>query len=229
MARLAEYMHDLATLLGQVERVHFNRLEHGSVALIQDIEEPAYPKVRERLAGIEHGDAAPDALKAFRNLDNRLAQDNAVATLSSTGNTAEIIRFPGRDRPTPPTYGSFRQQGSLDGQLVWIGGVDETAHATLQDRDRTWKCRMRREMAREMRQYLYEQPLRVYGEGRWRRTSDGQWILERFTVSDFEVLDSSPWTSIVERLRTIQGSQWQYVNDLSAELERLRATNEEPH
>jgi hypothetical protein len=38
MSRLAEYMADLATLLGEQERVHFARLENGSTALVHTIE-----------------------------------------------------------------------------------------------------------------------------------------------------------------------------------------------
>jgi hypothetical protein len=206
MARLADYMQDLAALLGEVAHVHFKRLDGGSVALVQDIEQPAYASVRTRLQSLERGEPAPDVVKAFNSLDARLAQDNAVGTLTCGADGVEVVRFPGRERPQPLKYGSFRQQGSLDGQLVRLGGKDKTAHATLQDGDRVWTCEMSRDLARDMREHLYEQPLRVHGEGRWRRSQVGDWTLERFVATHFEVLDPATWPDTVARLRSIGGS-----------------------
>ena len=46
MARLAEYMSDLAVLFGNRENVHFVQLEPGSTTLLQRIEYEAVPKVK---------------------------------------------------------------------------------------------------------------------------------------------------------------------------------------
>ena len=227
MARLAEYMADLALLLGEVERVHFVRLDAGSIALIQTVDEAAYPKIRERIRGVHSGDACADALKAFGNLDRRLAQDNAVGTLSGDDGD-EVVHFPGRERPTPLTYGSFRQQGSLEGVLIRIGGKDASVHATLQDGDQTWRCELTREKARELREHLFEQPIRVFGEGRWRRDPEGAWTLETFRVASFEVLDDTPWRSTVDRLRSIEGAEWLTIADPLDELRGLRNGGDEP-
>ena len=227
MARLAEYMADLAMLLGEPERVHFERMEKGSAVLVQTIEEPAFPKVAERLRGVSTGDAPSDVLKAFQSLDRRLAQDNAVATLSG-GEGADVIRFPGRERPKPLLYGSMRQQGSLDGTLIRIGGKDESVHATLQDGDQTWRCELTREMARDLRSHLFETPIRVFGEGRWRRDPEKGWHLEQFTVSHFEVLDPASWPETVARLRSIKGGEWPESDDPLADLKALRDGGEEP-
>ena len=228
MARLAEYMADLALLLGEPENVHFERLEKGSAVLVQAIEEPAFPKVAERLRGVRTGDGPSDALKAFQSLDRRLALDNAVAILSGGGEGAEVIRFPGRDRPKPLLYGSIRQQGSLDGVLIRIGGKDESVHATLEDGDQTWRCEMNREMARDLRIHLYETPIRVFGEGRWRRDPEKGWDLERFTVSHFEVLDPASWPDTVARLRSLKGGEWLDSEDPLSDLNTLRDGGESP-
>lgn len=227
MARLAEYMADLALLLGEPERVHFVRLDEGSIALVQTVDEFAYPKVRKRVHGVQTGDACVDALKAFGNLDRRLAQDNAVGTLSG-GEGADVVHFPGRERPMPLTYGSFRQQGSLDGVLIRIGGKDASVHATLQDGDQTWRCELTRERARELREHLFEKPIRVFGEGRWRRGPDGKWTLETFRVTSFEILDDTPWRRTVDRLRSIEGAEWLTTADPLSELRSLRNGGDEP-
>jgi len=228
MARLAEYMADLAAFLGEPEGVHFARLEDGSTVLVQKIEETAFPKVQARIQAVQRGEGPADAVRAFANLDRRLAQDNAVGFLRGEDNT-EAIRFPGRERPTPLQYGSFRQHGSLDGILIRIGGKDESVHATLKDGEQTWRCELTREMAREMRGHLYEKPLRVYGEGRWRRDPQGRWNLEQFRISQFEVLDDAPWPETIARLRAIEGAEWRNLADPLAELRWLREGGDEPH
>ncbi|NBC31423.1 MAG: hypothetical protein GVY13_01980 [Alphaproteobacteria bacterium] len=205
MARLAEYMADLAALFSEPASVHFARLEEGSTVLVQRIEVAAFPRVHARLQAIQRGEATADAVRAFASLDRRLAQDNAIALLRGENNT-EAIRFPGRERPKPLHYGSFRQHGSLDGILVRIGGKDESVHATLKDGDQTWRCELTRAMTKEMRGHLYEKPLRVYGEGRWRRDPQGKWTLEQFRISQFEVLDDTPWPETIARLRAIEGA-----------------------
>lgn len=226
MARLAEYMAALAVLLGETERVHFARLEEGSTVLVQEIEAPAAPKVEERVKQVQLGGGPSDALRAFQDLDRKLAQDNATGALY-THQGAEIIRFPGRERSRPLAYGAFRQQGSLDGQLVRIGGRDETVHATLQDGATTSRCEMTREMARDLARHIFGPPLRVFGEGRWRRDPDGKWTLEQFRVSHFQVLDDAPWPETVARLRAIEGSDWRLLDDPFAELRRIRGDGDE--
>jgi hypothetical protein len=46
MSRLAEYMTELARLLGEQERVHFSHLERGSAVLVSNIEEPEHNAVK---------------------------------------------------------------------------------------------------------------------------------------------------------------------------------------
>lgn len=227
MARLAEYLSDLALLLGEREHVHFARIEGGSVVLVQSVDAAALPIVEERLRGIESGDAPPDALRAFDHLERRLAEDNATATLGKA-DESDVLRFLGCERRLPEPYGSFRQQGSLDGVLVRIGGKDETVHATLQDGAQTWRCELTRELARQLRAHLFETPIRVFGDGRWRRDKTGKWQLEQFRISHFEALDDAGWQETVARLRRIEQSDWQRMDDPIKELQALRDTDDAP-
>ena len=220
MARLAAYMTELARLLGEAERVHFNRVEAGSAVLVQTIEPPAVPKVQERLHGLARGEAPQDVRKIFTKIDDLLAADNAVGTLE--GQNDVIIPFPGRERPAPVDYGTIRQHTSVDGILVKIGGRDRTAHATLQDGKRIWNCEMTRSMARELAAYLYDKPLRFHGEGKWRRNPDGFWHLENFRVSQYNVLDDSGWFDTIAKLRAVEGADWRRFPDPLATLSTIR-------
>ena len=142
MARLAEYMAELAVLLGERDRVHFSHLEKGSAVLVSNVEPVALPKVSERVSLVRQGNAPKDAMQAYKNLDNLLAKDNAVAVLMAPEED-NVIEFPGRLRPKPVRYGPFREIGTLDGRIIRIGGRDETIPVWLKDGDVEHHCNVR--------------------------------------------------------------------------------------
>ena len=221
MARLAEYMSDLAGLLGQHECVHFDRLETGSTVLVQHVEPVADAAVRARL-DLAKADAPPDeVVKLFAAINRRLAEDKATGSLCRAGG-AEVLRFPGRDRPTAASFGPFRQDCTFDGVLIRVGSRDDTVPVHLDDGGTIHKCNATREMARRLAPYLYGCPLRVHGSGRWERLSDGNWLLRQFDIKDFEKLDDRPLTEVVQQLRSVPGSRWRDFDDPAAELRRLR-------
>lgn len=230
MARLAEYMADLATLLGEKERVHFARLEEGSTVLVPGIENEAYPKVQTRLATINvmEDEGPEEALRAIKAIDARLAADNAVGHLYAEGG-AEIIHFPGCEKPKPLTFGAFSQEGSLDGVLIKVGGRDATVPVHLQEGQLVHICNANRDLARELAPHLFGETLRVHGTGRWERDADGQWALKRFNIAHFEVLDDAPLTELVGRLRQIPGNGWKDMEDPYSELKQLRQGPDEVH
>lgn len=230
MARLAEYMQDLATLLGEKEHVHFVRLEEGSTVLVQKIDRESIPKVSSRISAINvtEGEGAEDALRAFKAIDRRLAEDNAVGHLYRNDG-AEIIYFPGCEKAKPLTFGAFNQPGSLDGLLIKIGGRDETVPVHLQEGSAVHICNATRDMARRLAPHLFAGTLRVYGTGRWERDAEGNWDLKRFNITDFEVLEDAPLSAIVARLREVPGNGWKEIDDPYAELQRLRHGSDEAH
>lgn len=208
MARLAEYMTDLARLLGETERVHFAGLEPGSAVLVSSIEEPAAPKVSERLQQVREGRGPKDAMQAFAALDTRLAKDNAVATLTAESG-AEIIAFPGRTRPKPMRYGPFREYGSLDGTVIRVGGRDDTIPVLIKDAEGAeFPCQTTIEMSKQLAAHYLGATLRVHGSGKWVREEEGSWTLQQFDIDRFEVLDDSPLLDVVAKLRAVEGGEW---------------------
>lgn len=207
MSRLAEYMAELARLLGEQERVHFSHLEPGSTVLVSNIEEPAVPKVTERLQKVREGHGPKDAMQAYRALDTLLAKDNALATLTENG--AEVIQFPGRMRPKPLKYGPFREEGSLDGVVIRIGGRGDRIPVLLMDAEGAeYPCETAVELSIQLAQHYRRTTVRVYGGGKWLREEDGSWTLQHFDIDRFEVLDDAPLAEVVAKLRTIEGSDW---------------------
>ena len=220
MARLAEYMANLARLLGRAEQVHFLRIEDGSAVLVQRIGNEAEQEVRSRLGSLADGSAPDDALKAFRALNRCLADDKTTGSLRDGG--GEVVRFPGREQRPPPVFGSFNQAGVLDGQLIRVGGRDDTVPVHLQDGETVHICNANRDVAKRLAPHLYGPTLRVRGEGRWERDADGQWSMKRFTIGDFRQLDDAPLGEVVEKLRGVEGNGWKAVEDPWTELRRLR-------
>src|SRR5689334_5282075 len=103
MSRLAEYLTDLARMIGNEKSVHLLRIDQGSTAPVLMVEWEAEPKVRERLRAVKYREAPPTAMEAMRNIDKRLAEDNAKGTLLDPAGT-KVVNFPGRDRNKQLTY-----------------------------------------------------------------------------------------------------------------------------
>lgn len=212
LGRLAAYLAELSKLLGDEPGLHFDRIERGSAVLVAWADEPARPKLDDRLTRVRFGDGPIDAAKALAKINELLREDNAVGALDVGG--AEIIPFPGRDLPRVETVGPVQQPTTVEGQLIRIGGKDKTVHFHLADRDRTWSGETTRHLAKRMGQHLFGPTLRVTGSGTWRRDVGGQWILSRFHATNFEVLDDAPLAEALARLRAAASGLTEQWRDL---------------
>jgi hypothetical protein len=233
MAKLAAYMADFAALLGKDNAVHFDGLAPGSTKIKARIEFEDVPKVTNRLDDIRRGNPPKDAVKFFTDIDNRLANDNAIGRIlieDDNGTvTAELLTFPGRDRPKAQSYGPFTQEGSLDGLLISIGGKDESISLRLQNGETIYsKCETTRSIARELGRHLFE-PVRIFGSGRWMRETDSTWTLIGFRVTRFDTLGTANLRDLTTALRAVKGSHWKEMTDPLAELADMRRDDNELH
>jgi hypothetical protein len=233
MAKLADYMADFAALLGKENAVHFAGLEKGSTKLAARVAFEDVPKVTTRLHDIRRGNPPKDAARLFAQIDDRLAYDNAVGRIFIEADAgaapAELLAFPGRDRPKAQSYGPFTQEGSLDGILISVGGKNEPISIRLQNGETTYSnCETNRSIARELGKHLFE-PIRIHGTGRWMREMNGTWTLRAFRVHRFDVLDKDSLREAVTALRGVPGSGWQGVADPLGELADLRGDSDELH
>lgn len=229
MARLAEYVTALGQLLGEKANVHFGGVTEGSVVLCAVVEEPAAPKVRARLVGLGDGRGDRDAQRAFMTLDDLLRKDDATGRLAAPDGSV-VVAFPGRTRAEPVVYGPFRQAGTLEGEVIRVGGKDATVPIHLRDGETIHTgLNATVDMAQRIARHLYGAPVRVYGVGTWVRHADGAWELKAFRVNEFEVLDDAPLTDVVARLRAVRGSGWSEVPDPVRELLEDRDGGREHH
>lgn len=202
MARLAEYLAALADLIGEKDRVHFEKLKAGSTIVAIRVQPEARIRSRQRIQEARSADDTHPAFKPFRLLNKMLRDDNAEGAITSGG--AEIIRFPGRAEPQPQVIGPFNKHTEVDGVLVRIGGRDKTAHATIVDAEgRDWHCEVDRDMARRLAPYIFGLPVRLTGDGRWQRTVEAKWELVRFKAVDFKPLDSRTLADSINAIRKL--------------------------
>ncbi len=219
MARLAEYMADLAVLLGNVEKVHFVRLKKGSTVLVHAVEWEAAPKVVEQIRAVKQSEAPPEAMKAYRSIDHRLASDNAIGRLIGP-TRKKLIEFPGRSRSASAVYGPFTQPATLDGIPIMIGGKGDPVPVHLEEGETTHLCLASRDLARRLAAFLFVSAVRVTGKGRWHREADGIWVMDRFTIDEFNPLGEESLGESVARLRSAAGSP--ESEDVLAKLDHIR-------
>lgn len=204
MARLAEYLTDLANLLGEKERVHFKAVEPGSAGLAYDVESVAVPKVQARVRGARAASAGSEERRAFEDIDHRLRKDNTAASLrEDTVTGASLLHFPGPAREVDPEYGPFNEHSTLQGRVISVGGKRNIVNVNIQDGERIYYCEASRDVALQLAPLMFNHELRIHGTGRYLRGADGEWVMNSFRISQFDRLDMKPLSEVVEKLRAV--------------------------
>jgi hypothetical protein len=160
--------------------VHFNRIEAGSTTPVIRVEWEAEPKVRERVHKIKTKDAPEDVLKAEREINRMLAEDNAIGVLQDPVG-GKVLQFPGRELLKKLVFGPITQPGVFQGVPISVGGERDPVPIHLEDGKEKHIVWARRTVAKDIAQYLFTAPIRVEGTGRWIRHADGEWELLDFT------------------------------------------------
>jgi hypothetical protein len=205
-AKLAQYLTHLSKLIGSEEKLHFKRIGRGCAILNLWIDEADLANTHGRLKSIGTVDSSPEANKAYDNLNQQLAEDNAVGNLRI--GSAKILNFPGRKIGSEQIVGPITQAESLDGQLVRVGGLDETVPVTLREGSQVHHCNTNIETAKKLGQYLFGATIRVFGTATWYRRTSGEWLLQKFWVDNFRLLDDTDLSRTVDQLRAIPIDGW---------------------
>src|SRR3982750_62058 len=96
MARLAEYMRELALLMGSESSAHYRGATKGSTILNVEVDAREIDRVAARLLAANGGEAPPEAKKAMAGLDALLRADRATGSLTLPDGR-RAIRFLGID------------------------------------------------------------------------------------------------------------------------------------
>ena len=159
MSRLAEYMTQVAALLGERSHVHFVGLEEGSAVLVQEVEREVHPNVRERIHAVLRSEGPPDATQAYESLNGLLADDGASGALfegdERGASAAQVLEFPGVKRLHEPVYGPVTQTSTLQGVVIVVGGERDPVPVHLKDGEIVHNCVAKRVVARELARYIF--------------------------------------------------------------------------
>jgi hypothetical protein len=205
MVRLAEYMVEIAVMIGERASVHFVELKPGSVQLVHDVEYEAFPKVEARALALRNGAAPADAMKAYQTVNKKLAEDNTFGAYIVQDSGNNIIHFPGARAPKPVSIAPVEQPTTIDGQIICVGGrhLSVNVPILIETTDRVQPCTTTRGMARELRNFFLEEGRRFHGRGQWIRDENGAWLLKTFTITSHAPLDNRPLSVLVDELRAV--------------------------
>ncbi|MES1260410.1 MAG: hypothetical protein ABUS49_01645 [Acidobacteriota bacterium] len=200
MSRLADYLKAFSAMLGSEANVHFDRVGEGSTVLKAHIDQSAAPKVHERIHAVASGTAPKSAMRAFSEIDDLMAKDNAIGQIA-LGNQSVIV-FPGRLRAAHETIGPVRRSTSVEGQVFLIGGKDETINVHLRNGDEEIRCVVSLPLARELGPHLRGRKVRLFGSGVYFRV-DGVWQRRSFTAASFVLLDEASLAATLASVRSV--------------------------
>lgn len=221
MARLAEYLKELSILLGNKQHVHFLRVETGSLPCIMEVDQEKEESVISRVKKAVLSKGPREAVRANSTLRAMLKKDEFSAEFK-TERGETFASYPLAKERKEETFGPFRQDGFLDGIIVRLGGIDETLPVHLIYEGRTYICNAGREIVRQLGPYIWGNPIRVHGEGKWYRNTQGLWELQFFDIQSFEPLEATTLSDAVTALRAIPDNGLMSLKDPLAEMQKLR-------
>jgi len=221
MERLAQYLSDLARIMGESTSVHFVRVDKGSTVPVIHVEWEAEPKVRQRIQEVKFNEGSKEAQRAYREINKKLVEDNARGVLLDYEKT-QIIKFPGRDAANQPEFGPIRQHSALQGIPIKIGGEQQDVPIHLEDGEENYIVKAPRWIAKQISAYLFTTVVRIEGSGRWFRNRSGDWELRELYAQSFRALSEGNLKSDISRLRAIPAG-WKDMDDPIGELMALRS------
>jgi hypothetical protein len=225
LARLSQYLGDVARMMGEETNVHLSRIEKGSTVPVIRVDWEAEPKVRERLRAVKFNEGPAEARRAYKEINKRLIEDNANGVLLDPSST-KVIRFPGRDGANQPEFGPILQSGVFQGIPIKIGGENDPVPLHLEDGEDKHIVLVPRRIAKKIGPHLFSAVIRVEGNGRWQRNRMGEWDMLNFLVHSFDVLPDGDLRSNIAALRAIPAA-WKDSADPLGDLTALR-TGERP-
>jgi hypothetical protein len=228
MARLAEYLVDLAVLLGHKESVHLIEIQDGSAAPLVLYDALEEGRIFSRVRGAVDGTGHPDAIEAFQRIDRRLKRDDGSARLIN--GKAELADFPGVNQPQSDTYPKIRERGTITGRLRRVGGKGDTIPIWIERADaKMFYCEANEFLSKQLSEF-YLQIIRVHGLGTYERDENDKWVQTKFTIQGYDPTPLAEESIIAtfDKLRAIEGNEWNEVTDPLAELSRIRHGEDEP-
>lgn len=196
MARLAEYMQNLAALLGEIESVHFDRVEEACTKVVAKLDGGiSAGRVQSRLYAVRDRRAPPNAMRAFGRINEMVGEDKGSARILYGAGV--ILRFPGTQNICKKPF-NFIDSATITGKLYALSeGPSGGIRARIRPRGQSnyVACTADRNIGGTLRNYFLE-TVRVQGRGTWERADTGEWSCQSlhiqgvFSVKDISLRDA---------------------------------------
>lgn len=199
MARLALYLAEYSKLLGSVEDVHFSHLAEGSAEIHAIAPMECLPVISPRVRSAPLGDVSSPVHMAWKRINELLGEDGWSAQLPLP-RSGEVIAFPGRTA-TSRAIRTVTQSTTIQGRLIRMEGGGDTVHVGLEtDGDLSARVSVSAQLADDLVSH-WRRYVRLTGDGRWKRSENGRWVLDRLYARSFEPLDDADVGEVLNRLR----------------------------
>lgn len=209
----AELAKKVAELLGSREHVRFGALRDGSARLLTKVQDPGLQAVEVQLLRAKNGEG-PGAGKVVK-LNEFLSVKGWRADLLNRQGCV-ILNFPGAlNKPTPEPVQTVEQVDTLIGQVIKIGGRDESVPMTIRTPDGAFidLTVKGRDQAKKLAQYLFGSDLKLTGNATWKRDEEGHWSCSDMVVLSFEEPDNTSLVDLFGTLRQVPDNHWQRLAD----------------
>ncbi len=204
MARLAFYMAELAKLMGSPEHVHFKEVLDKSVSIVACADAQQVSVISPRIREAAHNDNDAEAAAPWRKINEALAEDGWTAELPLPKG-GELISFPGKVRASKAIR-SVTQHTAIQGRLIRIEGAGDLVKIGLEiDGDLSAAGISLNATAAIELAHRFHQFVRLSGEGKWSRNTDGKWSLDNLKATSFEVLEDAPLDETLGKLKGLLG------------------------
>lgn len=226
MARLVEYLKDLADIFGYEEHVHLMAVKDGSTQPVFWIHPEVASQAIFRMRAAQREEGDDRAVAAYRRINNRLITDNGRADVLDVGHAdAKVIEFPGKSE-AQRRIRSLRENYSISGELRRVGGVDKSIHLLVKQADgNVISVETDEDFAKTLERegWLFKL-IRIHGIATWKRDEAGMWNLEKFKAQSYdpEPLVDEPLTDTIAALRAVPGNKWNEFEDPLGELYKMR-------
>lgn len=219
-----ELVKKFADLLGNAEKVHFEALRQGSARILAKVDDEAQTDVKVQLAGVRlQGNVST---KVIRMNEYLCARGWHGEVRSREGNV--VLSFPGAlGAKEPEEERTVQQMDTIVGQVIKIGGRDESVPMTLETSDGSYvEVNVRgRDLAKRLAPHLFGKEVRILGLATWKRDAEGEWSCTGMLVDQFEELDEAPLSELFDSLRELPGNEWHEIDDPIGAWKKLRGDN----
>lgn len=225
MGRLGEYIKIVSDLIGKdlASSLHFIKVAKGSACPTWSVDEDAREQHDKQLASLNiASEISKENNKRLEKFNDMLREDNSEGEIYS--GEARILYFPGVKKEKPKRKKLSMAPVSIKGELIKIGGVDNSIPFTMQHgKDKITGNISGRDLAQEIAQHLFSN-IQFNGEGQWEVDADlSNPKLVSFTVNSFKILnDNGTLEDAFDRMMNSPKNEWATLDKPVKESLRMR-------